>query len=109
MPRPPRDSDQTLAEDLTRLVAAAGSVRKVALALGLHPTTLQRSLKEGAFGRVTNQNIRLNWDEAVIRLDLALKRPNGAKSPKDTLLLMRKLNRLLSGAIAELEVAIDAQ
>lgn len=109
MPRPRRNTDENLANQLDQLVAKVGSVRRVALAFGMHPTTLQRSLDRRAFGKTTNKNIKLNWDEALLRLEQPLHGSAAAKTPKETLLLLRKLNTLLSGAIAELEAAIEPQ
>jgi len=105
MGRPCRQLDTDFAEKLDVMVRRAGSVRRAALALGVAPTTLARSLEEQSFARVTKDRIAARMAAAEAELvapRVRMKRTSTRIS--EVAQILEKLFRLLPAAIAELEV-----
>lgn len=105
MGRPPRTVDEDLTIQIQSLVTRVGSLRKVAISLGIEPSTLSRSVSRRAFSRATKRRIVENWGSAIDPLTNS-KMPHGDSASREKMLhLMITLNSALSTAIAELEAS----
>ena len=109
MGRPPRLKDHDLAGQLDNLLLLAGSSRKLALALGLEPSTLSRSMVDRAFASGTRAKIIARIEDVTSGLIGAQSTANPATRIRETneqmLQILQKLYTLLPGAIAALEAA----
>jgi hypothetical protein len=107
MGRPKRQPDEELSTEIQDLVVVAGgSLRRVALALEITPTTLARSLEKRAFSKGTRQRIERKIEVARGELTCPKSQSkDGAKSSEQMLQIVHKLSTLLSEAVAELQVA----
>ncbi|MDR6127109.1 hypothetical protein [Sphingomonas sp. SORGH_AS_0438] len=109
MGRPPRLQDHDLAGQLDNLLLLAGSSRKLALALGLEPSTLSRSMVDRAFASGTRAKIIARIEDVTNGLIGAQSTASPATRLKETdeemLQILQKLYTLLPGAIAALEAA----
>lgn len=95
-------ANEQLATELDTLVRQTGSQRKVAIALGLDPTTLARSLSARAFAKST----RLKIADGMAAAKISLARPtrqNETSPSADMLHILQELYKLLPKALAALE------
>ena len=106
MGRPPRTTDEDLTIQIQSLVAREGSMRKVALSLGIEPSTLSRSVAKGAFSRTTKKRILENWGNASHSFSSQKMQHSDVKDRQNLLHLMTILNSILSTAVAELEAPL---
>ena len=101
MGRPPRQQDDDLLRAVRSLIDTTGSSRRVALALGIEPSTLTRSLKAKAFAEGTAQKIR----QSLPNLQSAWLDQGKEKSLERMVHIMQELSGLLPTAIAALQAA----
>ena len=108
MGRPKRQPDRSFAQRVEKLIAIHGSRRQVALAAGIAPTTLARSLDQKAFDRGTRDKVEVLLPREVARSRSVLLAPTGrARSVEEVLQILQKLSKLLPEAMQELEAAMS--
>ncbi len=106
MGRPIRQQDTSLAVSLEALVSGVGSVRKVAISLGIDATTLSRSLARKSFSEGTRKKVLARLPAATA--SLVSSPMSSQKAPEiveELLQKLQKTNMLLMSAIAALEAA----